>query len=107
MSNREADEQAQYFKQMSSDLDSLNNNPAFKRVIIDGYLRDRAANVTSMLSTAHVKKAGTRNELFEVLVGISGFQQYLLTIHAMGAQVDDEETGFEDLDESIASPAGS
>lgn len=69
---------------------------AFKTLVTDGYLKEKAVEFTSLLSTEYVRKGGFRGTIMEELVAISAFEQYLLDVQRLGAPVDeyeDEEDG--------------
>lgn len=56
----------------------------FKKVIMDGYFRDKAINGVSMLGTDHVRRSGVRGDIMEQLVAISHLQDYFMTIKGLG-----------------------
>ncbi len=72
-------------------LKELEANPNFQLVIKEGYFKDRAVNTVSMLATDYVRKSGTRPELFETLVGISGLEDHFAMIHSLGSVAQDEQ----------------
>lgn len=69
-------------------LQELKNNKAFKVLILDGYLRDRAVDQTSLLSTDYGRKI--RNVLFEELAAISCFEGYLHMVENLGATITED-----------------
>lgn len=68
--------------QKYEDLQSLAEDERFKRLILDGYIRDEAIRITSLLAVHGMQ--GNRNQLFEALAAISHFEQYLSTIEYLG-----------------------
>lgn len=67
---------------------------AFKVLVTEGYLKEKAVEYTSMLATEHVRQAGVRGAIMEELVAISAFEQYLLDVQALGAPINEDD--FED-----------
>ena len=62
---------------------------AFKKVILDGYLKDEAVRLTSLLAKNGMQSH--RGSIFEALAGVSNFEQYLDTIFILGAPSDADE----------------
>ena len=85
----------QYWTDMYSSLERLKSNDDFKRVILDGYFKDKAINGVSLLATDYVKRGGLRPEVMEQLVAISNLQDYFVTIENLGTtpELDDEPEG--------------
>ena len=81
----------QYWIQQAEDLASLEKDPRFQRLIIDGYFKDRALDAVSLLSTHYAKKEGKRPELMETLIAISALQDHFNTIKNLGSIVEDDE----------------
>lgn len=85
----------QYWVDTAAALERLENgNPQpddFKKVIKDGYFKDKAINGVSMLGTEHVRRAGVRGDIMEQLVAISHLQDYFMTIKALGTQVPEDD----------------
>lgn len=80
-----------YWAEMFQSLERLEKNEDFKRVILDGYFKDKAINGVSLLATDHVKRGGFRPEIMEQLVAISHLEDYFITIKSIGgAPVKDE-----------------
>lgn len=61
----------------------------FKLVVTDGYLREEAVRLTSLLAQHGMESV--RSKLFEALAAISNFEQYIMTIDQLGAPVTDDE----------------
>ena len=90
-------EEYNYWVGMRQALERLEANPDFKKVILEGYFKDRAVNAVSALSSQYVRKSGTRGELMEELNAISQLQQHFIIIKSMGAEAPDDE--FDDDEE--------
>lgn len=86
-----------YWVQMFEALDRLEKNDDFKKVILEGYFKDKAVNGVSMLANDNVVRGGYRSQLMEILVAISQLQDYFLTIKSLGdpRSIDDDEENEE------------
>jgi hypothetical protein len=84
-------EEYNYYVGQKQALDRLETNPDFKKVILEGYFRDKAVNGVSLLATDYVRKNGLRAEIMENLVAISNLQDYFLTIKRMGTEPEDDD----------------
>jgi hypothetical protein len=73
----------EHYVDMGQALDRLRDNPDFKKVIIEGYFRDKAADSVSLLSMPVIKKRGERGDIMEDLVAISNLQFFFMTIDQM------------------------
>ena len=62
---------------------------AFKTLILDGYMKDKAVEFTSLLAAPGMQ--GQRSIIFEALAGISHFENYLHMVENLGAPLDDED----------------
>ena len=78
-------------------LERLKDNPDFKVVVLDGYLKEKAIEFTSLLATDYIRRNNLRSTIFEQLAAISCFEEYLHTIENLGAPTsmleDNEEIG--------------
>lgn len=78
-------------------LERLKENPDFKIVVLDGYLKEKAIEFTSLLATDYVRRNNLRSTIFEQLAAISCFEEYLHMIENLGAPTsmleDNEEIG--------------
>lgn len=84
----------EYWVNLHNALERLEQNEDFKKVIKEGYFRDKAVNGVSLLATDYVKQAGARGDIMEQLVAISQLEDYFNVIHNLGtipADADDEE----------------
>lgn len=73
-----------YWVDLAEALVRLEKNTDFKKVILEGYFRDKAVDGVSMLAHPEVKRRNQRGEVFEGLVAISQLQDYFLTIKNLG-----------------------
>lgn len=83
----------QYWVSLAESLERLKQNEDFKRVILDGYFKDKAVNGVSLLATDYVKKGGFRSDIMEQLIAISQLEDYFAMVENLGTipDVDDEE----------------
>ncbi len=94
-----ATEERQHWVDQKSALDRLRKNPDFQKVILNGYLRDKALGAVSVLGDPAIKKRGERADLMEELVSISNLQYFFMMIDNMGST---EQMHLEDeLDEDV------
>ena len=82
-----------YWAEMAQALERLESNDEFKKVILDGYFKDKAINGVSLLATDHVKRGGFRGDIMEQLVAISQLEDYFITIKSLSV----EPTELEDV----------
>jgi len=90
-----ANETMTYWVEQAEALERLEKNPDFKKVIEEGYFKDKAVSGVSILASDQVKNAGKRTDVMEGLIAISALQDHLHTIKAMGQAIKDE-TEYED-----------
>ena len=81
----------EYWKSMSEALERLKQNDDFKKVILEGYFKDRAINGVSLLAMDRIKQMGVRPDIMESLIAISALQDYFITIESMGSVPADSE----------------
>lgn len=91
-------EEYNYYVGQKQALDRLETNPDFKKVILEGYFRDKAVNGVSLLATDYVRKNELRAEIMENLVAISNLQDYFLTIKKMGTEPEDDDIEDESIE---------
>jgi hypothetical protein len=84
-----------YWVELKEALDRLENGQPqkgdFKKVILDGYFKDKAINGVSLLSTDYVKQNGLRSDVMEQLIAISALEDYFATIKNLGTMAPDDE----------------
>jgi hypothetical protein len=83
----------EYWARKAEKLLRLMENEDFKDVILEGYLKDRAVDQTSLLATDYIRQSGTRPMVMENLVAISAFESWMRMV------VDKGTMPFNDEDE--------
>jgi len=88
----------QYWVDMHISLEKLKKNKDFKKVVLEGYFKDKAINGVSLLATDYVKQNGLRSDVMESLIAISNLEDYFITIDNLGSPtpMDDEESDDEE-----------
>lgn len=66
-----------YWIQLNEALERLMENPDFKKVILDGYIKEAAARQVSLLADDSMKASGQRPNIMENLIAISSLQNFL------------------------------
>lgn len=74
----------EYWAGMWESLRNLRNNPDFKRVVLQGYFRDKAVNGVSLLAQDAVIANGQRSAVMEDLIAISSLEDFFITIENLG-----------------------
>lgn len=69
-----------YWVELDKALKRLLKSEDFKKVILEGYLKDKALSGVSLLGRSDVKKRGERPDVIEELVSVANLQQYLFTV---------------------------
>ena len=80
-----------YWKNMKEDLESLHTDDRFKRVFLEGYFKDRAADCVSLLASTHIIENGLRPQVMEDLIAISKLQDHFMTITNLGGTTEEDE----------------
>ena len=80
-----------YWKGLKESLEKLEGNEDFKKVILEGYFKDKAVNGVSLLASPQIKRNGARSDVMEALIAISQLEDYFLTIKAMGEEPEADE----------------
>lgn len=75
----------QYWVNMWNDLCSLKEDERFKRVILDGYFKDKAINGVSLLARDDVVSNGHRSAVMEDLIAISSLEDFFISIENLGS----------------------
>ena len=65
-------------------LKRLEDNPDFKLVILDGYLKTKALDSVTLLADPRIKQQGARPDVMEDLVAISGLNYHLMMVKNLG-----------------------
>jgi hypothetical protein len=76
--------EAAYWAEQLSALERLEKNPDFKKIILDGYLKEKVLDSVSLLSHPDVKKRGERPDIMEDLVASSNLQYFFFMIKQLG-----------------------
>jgi hypothetical protein len=69
----------------------------FKKVILEGYFKDKAINGVSLLAVDHIKRNNLRSEVMEQLIAISQLEDYFATIKNLG--LTPSESDFDNIEE--------
>lgn len=69
-----------YWVELDKALKRLLKSEDFKKVILEGYLKEKALSGVSLLGRSDVKKRGERPDVIEELVSVANLQQYLFTV---------------------------
>lgn len=77
----------EYWVVLYEALERLQENDDFKKVIKEGYFKDKAVDGVSLLATDYVRQTGVRGNIMEELVAISALENYFQTIVNKGAPV--------------------
>jgi len=78
-------EEANQWMEWAEALKRLERNDDFRKVFLDGYVKDRAVDAVSLLARGDIKASGKRPDVIEYLVGISQFEDFMHTVKAMGS----------------------
>ena len=84
----------QYWVDMWTSLERLQHNKDFKRLILDGYFKDKAVNGVSLLAQDAIVENGMRPRVMEDLVAISKLEDFFITVENLGtipSEDDDSE----------------
>ncbi len=81
----------QYWVDLAEALERLYENKDFKKVILEGYFKDKAVDQVSLLATSYVQQSGTRGPIMEELVAISALENHFKTIFDLGTPVPVDE----------------
>lgn len=76
--------EASYFAEQLDRLERLEKNPDFQKLILDGYVKQKALDSVSLLAHPAIKTRGERPDIMEDLVSISNFSYYLQMIRQLG-----------------------
>ena len=83
-----------YWRDLKESLENLEKNKDFQKLILEGYLKDKAINGVSLLASPQIKQNNLRGNVMESLVAISQLEDFFLTVKAMGEDIpeDDDES---------------
>lgn len=83
-----------YWVEMWESLERLKRNKDFKRLILDGYFKDKAINGVSLLAQDYIIEKGLRTRVMEDLIAVSKLEDFFITVENLGtipAESDDED----------------
>lgn len=75
----------QYWVDQWASLERLKGNKDFKRVILEGYFKDKAVNGVSLLARDAIVEGGHRSAVMEDLIAISSLEDFFITIENLGS----------------------
>lgn len=75
----------QYWADMWASLERLQKNKDFKRLILDGYFKDKAINGVSLLAQPGIKQSGRRPDVMEELIAISHLEDFFIVVENLGS----------------------
>lgn len=81
----------QYWVDMWASLQRLKENKDFRRVILEGYFKDKAINGVSLLAQDAIIAGGHRTAVMEDLIAISSLEDFFVTIENLGTVPTDDE----------------
>jgi len=73
-----------YWADQLDALERLEKNEDFKKVVLEGYLKQKALDGVSLLADPGIKKRGERPEVMEELVAVSSLQYHFMMVHNLG-----------------------
>jgi hypothetical protein len=80
----------EYATKVLEAFERLQNNEDYKLVIVNGYCKDEALRLASLLSNDYLISQGKRQLVMEGLTSISYFDQYLRDIEGLRPAPDDD-----------------
>lgn len=87
-------------------LVKLSQTDEFKEIFEDGYFRDEAARLVSLLSDPEFSAEDKQNELLNDMIGISSTRQYLMNVHRLGMSLERQIAASENELEEIRTEQG-
>lgn len=85
-----------YYMSMAQALARLKQNEDFKKLILEGYFKDKAIRGVEIMATDYARVNNLRGAIMEELNGISMLKDYFLTVESLGMKpADDEEESEE------------
>lgn len=82
-------------------LNNLRNNPDFKEIFIDGYLREEAARLVGLKADPNMQEPEQQKFVDDSITGIGVFNQYLMVINQMGNQMENSMKSAERMQETL------
>lgn len=94
-------EAAKEFIELGSLLEKLEQNRAFKKLVIEGYFKDEAVRLVHALSHPSCQSAELQVAITTDLKAIGSFQQYLQRLHSQAqaakAAIEEDERELETI----------
>ena len=75
-----------YWGGLATSLDRLKDNEDFKKLILEGYFKDKAITAVGILSSDYVVQNNQRSDVMEQLIAISQLKDYFRVVENIGAQ---------------------
>jgi len=94
-------DQAKQIIERKEQMERLLQNPDFKAVFSEGYFRDEAARLVSLLADQEMSAPEKQTELIKDMQGISAMQLYILNVRRLGAQMEQALRAHEEALEEI------
>ena len=85
-----------YYVELLNSLKKLEKNDDFKKVILNGYLKEKVLDSVSLLANHEIKKQGYRGDVIEDLVAASNLKEYFRIIYNLGSTNDDIEDALKE-----------
>ena len=85
-----------YWVDLAEALERLEQNDDFKKVILEGYFKEKAVMGVSLLATDQIKRANARTDVMEGLIAISALEDHFHVIKTMGKIADYDITQGEE-----------
>lgn len=86
-----------YWVEQFKALKRLEQNPDYKLVIEQGYLKDRALDAVSLLAHPNIKEQGLRSDTLDQLMAISGLINHLLVVKNLGSIAEEDLKELQEL----------
>jgi len=87
--------ETRHYAQMKQDLEELEKDERFKRLILDGYMKDKVLDSVSLLGEPSTKVNGDRPNIMEDLVAISNLGYYFKMVKTFGASAEETIANIE------------
>lgn len=79
-------EQAETLIEKHESLKRLSENEDFKKVFLEGYLKDEAARLVLLKADFNVKNNDIQKDIEDKITGIGQFYQYMTIVENLGKQ---------------------
>lgn len=90
-------EQGKKLVEASASLERLKSNRDFKKLILEGYFKDDAIRLTSLLGHPAYQDPAKRQVIYGDLHAIAGLQEYFRTVLIQGEQGQKQIESAEDM----------